>query len=311
MGTVLLMVRLLKRLNTVITICLLLASVQPVTAQFSGGTGRGESVCYYESPYSPMYFGGRGRGENVCSFYSPSAPYYSGGKGRGDAICSNYNPIIPLFEGSTGRGDAICYEINDPLSIFSGGNGRGDAFCFSDEMLLPITLDYFNVHCWNNEVTISWATLSEKDNDYFSIETSIDGNSWIPLDTIFGAGNSSTYNAYKIFSYAERDNQYYRLSQTDYDGTKVQFDPVLSQCENDPENEPEIYPNPNNGKFTIRGFGASAELAIFDATGKLVLQTNLYDDISEIDLSIQQPGMYLLKIVTSSKTHTKRAIIKP
>lgn len=282
---------------------------QILTAQYSGGVGRGDALCSFEMPYSPMYFGGISRGDAMCNYLSPSAPFYAGGSGRGDAICMNNQPLIPLFDGGDGRGDAICYEVIPPLSLFSGGEGRGDAMCFEDEIPLPIILASYSGHCWDNEVTLVWSTYSEMNNDYYLIEISHDGMNWDVVDSIPGAGTSNNINEYSATYFSNRFTNYFRLKQIDFDGTEALFNPILINCEEESLSPPILFPNPTNGNFNIKGFGDSADIQIYDASGKLIYETIVFNDYSEIKFEHSEPGMYIVRISTQKQIYTDRLII--
>ncbi|HEX2617284.1 MAG TPA: DUF2341 domain-containing protein, partial [Flavobacteriales bacterium] len=69
-------------------------------------------------------------------------------------------------------------------------------------------------------VQLSWATASEHDNDHFTVERSLDGENWTEVAQVAGAGESQG-----LLHYDARDEDpepgynYYRLLQTDHDGT--------------------------------------------------------------------------------------------
>ena len=64
---------------------------------------------------------------------------------------------------------------------------------------------------------MKWSTATEIDNDYFSIERSIDGINWQTITNVIGAGNSTSLKQYS-FTDKELNNDisYYRLKQTDF-----------------------------------------------------------------------------------------------
>jgi len=75
---------------------------------------------------------------------------------------------------------------------------------------------------------LSWITNSELNNDYFTIERSINGYEWEYVGTVEGAGTSQHSKYYELVD--EDPNfpvTYYRLSQTDCDG-EVTFYEVIS-----------------------------------------------------------------------------------
>lgn len=92
---------------------------------------------------------------------------------------------------------------------------------------LPITLIDFNVENKSTHNFISWSTESETDNDYFTVEHTFDGINYTNLATINGAGTSnSTINyTHSDFNF-ERKINYYRLTQTDYNGESESFNVI-------------------------------------------------------------------------------------
>lgn len=87
---------------------------------------------------------------------------------------------------------------------------------------LPIEIVYFDAKLNQKEtVDLTWQTQSERDNDYFTIEKSTDGINWDFLGTVDGSGTTNIPQTY----YLEDKNpsigiNYYKLSQTDFDGTR-------------------------------------------------------------------------------------------
>jgi len=91
---------------------------------------------------------------------------------------------------------------------------------------LPITLVSFEIKEVNETVEISWVTSSEENNDYFTIERSVDGTHYEIMNKVNGAGNSNEIKQYTIVDKNPMTGQlYYRLSQTDFDGKSEVFDP--------------------------------------------------------------------------------------
>lgn len=91
---------------------------------------------------------------------------------------------------------------------------------FVGATVLPIILLEFkgyNVDEHNNY--LYWTTTSEINNDYFTIERSIDAINFEPIETIGGAGNSNIETNYYFVDDSYWSNiNYYRLKQTDYNG---------------------------------------------------------------------------------------------
>jgi len=87
---------------------------------------------------------------------------------------------------------------------------------------LPIELLYFDAtyNPYKEEVVLDWITATEINNDYFTVERSMDAVKFEPILKISGAGYSNallTYSASDTLLPAGKI-LYYRLKQTDYDG---------------------------------------------------------------------------------------------
>ena len=93
---------------------------------------------------------------------------------------------------------------------------------------LPITLTSFTAKAIHNAVKITWTTSSETNNDYFTLYRSPNGFEYLELvGTISGSGNSTMVNNYSYTDeYPSNGLNYYVLTQTDYNGERVQYDPI-------------------------------------------------------------------------------------
>lgn len=86
--------------------------------------------------------------------------------------------------------------------------------------VLPITLLSFTAEAKDAQVLTSWITASEMNNDFFTIERSADARNFKPIGTVEGAGTSHSMHAYSFIDDAPLSGiSYYRLKQTDFDGT--------------------------------------------------------------------------------------------
>jgi hypothetical protein len=127
---------------------------------------------------------------------------------------------------------------------------------------LPIELLSFDGSVINSRnVLLEWSTASEKNNDYFIIERSVDGYNWLQIKNIDATGNSNTQINYTtIDNSAPRAIVYYKLSQVDFDGNSEKFDPISVNLTLDEKN---------------------CDYKFYDLNGKL------------IDINLVSPGVYL------------------
>lgn len=85
---------------------------------------------------------------------------------------------------------------------------------------LPITLLHFTAMAQGNTVRCDWATASEFDNDYFTVEKSANGVDFHAVGIVDAVGNSRALVTYDLIDPTPFAGlSYYRLRQTDIDGT--------------------------------------------------------------------------------------------
>ena len=86
--------------------------------------------------------------------------------------------------------------------------------------LLPIELTSFTVSATEYGYTFNWVTASEVENDYFTLEFSENGEEFIAIDYVSGAGTTSETTEYEYVWDANPTAEilYFRLKQTDYNG---------------------------------------------------------------------------------------------
>ena len=88
-----------------------------------------------------------------------------------------------------------------------------------DIIVLPIKLTTFQVEKNGRSNLLSWITMTEVNNDFFTLERSVDGKVFEFIESVNGAGSSSLINSYSyIDNYFLKEINYYRLKQTDFDG---------------------------------------------------------------------------------------------
>jgi hypothetical protein len=104
-----------------------------------------------------------------------------------------------------------------------------------DPTPLPVELLDFAVSKESDGNLITWETASEFQSDYFNIDKSFNGLDWNDVTTIFAAGFSTSLQKYSFFDRDIRDGYvYYRLGQTDIDGSTEIFPPIYVYRDNKP-----------------------------------------------------------------------------
>jgi hypothetical protein len=172
---------------------------------------------------------------------------------------------------------------------------------------LPITMLSFNAQSEETKIKLTWVTVSEKNNDHYTIERSKSAENWEFVSNIKGAGNSNsklTYVDYDTNPY--QGISYYRLKQTDYDGGSAYSH--IATVDFSDQAFIRLFPNPAEDKLTVffKEELNNAQISIFDSSGSLVLLSSS-DESRALqmtqDVSSLQAGMYTIKIIdTSGKT---------
>lgn len=225
----------------------------------------------------------------------------------------------------------IVEDTSDPDAI-TGGSGNGqikitigsteyrksdidaiiEAGGADEAGLLPVELLYFRAQSGMDEVVLNWATASELNNDYFTLERSRDGINFEAIGRIDGNGTIAERINYNfIDANPFLGLSYYRLSQTDYDGTTEVF-PLISVLFDPGKSIFTISPNPLESqvfKLKATGFGVSeqAELNILDLKGNHIEQKQIYtDQFGNIDAEVQlskqlKKGTYILELISGDR----------
>src|SRR5690606_29548082 len=176
---------------------------------------------------------------------------------------------------------------------------------------LPVQLLDFNARAEDSEVHLTWTTLTEINNDYFTIERSADGKGWEELVAVPGSGNTNTVRRY---SWDDRKplwgRSYYRLKQTDFDGTFT-YSSIQSVQVNKTFQDIVVYPVPARGEVFLQ-YPHSENIAIklIDRLGHEypVVPVSGWSNGSHIDISSFKPGLYYL-CVTNGRDNAYRKII--
>lgn len=179
---------------------------------------------------------------------------------------------------------------------------------------LPVSLISFTAAVENNAVQLAWSTASEENNDYFTIERSTNGVDFEVLGTVNGAGNSNSTLTYNYTDNTPaKGKSYYRLSQTDFDGTTVSFEIV--SVEFSTVKDLAVYPNPvNRGSELNIQTGADADeminVMIYNHSGMLVKSEQLYGDSSVNLANDLETGFYVVKIQSGQVSKSTRLMIQ-
>ncbi|MEQ8337900.1 MAG: DUF2341 domain-containing protein [Cyclobacteriaceae bacterium] len=222
----------------------------------------------------------------------------------GSPIGSNLRLLIDR-DGDFSTNDVTPIEgtVSGGIAVFSGVNFLdGDQFTLGNTDLsnpLPVELTSFTARPEKNAVKLTWVTATELDNDYFTVQRSIDGMNWEAILEVDGAGTSKetlTYEATDILPLPGA--QYYRLKQTDFNG-EFSFSPLVFVWFGQDLDPVKIYPNPSSDYFYLesKAYLDPGQVELINLAGKAV-KMNVIKEASKlkIDMSHHPPGIYLLRL---------------
>ena len=200
--------------------------------------------------------------------------------------------------GSNVDGNAILWDETGTPDYVNGG-------CNSISM--PVEFSKFLATAIKNTSILSFATASETNNAFFTIERSADGTSFDAIGEIKGAGNSNTTLSYDFTD--ERPFagvNYYRIKQTDYDG-QYSYSEIRSVRHKGISNV-SITPRTTEGRLDINTELEDYTIAIYNVSGQEVKKMTGMSLDQSISLETLHAGVYFVKINSRSESETVRIV---
>jgi len=185
--------------------------------------------------------------------------------------------------------------------------------------MLPIELSAFTAKTEAGAVKIKWSTLTETNNDYFTLERSIDGKNWEIINSINGAGTSTQNHSYLyVDNNPYSGTNYYRLKQTDINGDYTYSSIQSVEIKND-NLVYNVFPNPSIADEMILYIKGNCietiSIEIEDMYGRQVCSG--YAEISKSpveiklsDICLILPGTYFITIKGASFVQNKKVVVK-
>jgi hypothetical protein len=188
---------------------------------------------------------------------------------------------------------------------------------------LPVTWKSFTGTLTHAGVDLKWVTASERNNDYFEVQRSTDGETFDVLHKVPSSvgGNANFDVSYRfIDNLPQSGNNYYRIKQTDLDGAFT-FSRVIKVINSDDliGVRMDVFPNPvvgNKLNIQLRTSyrEAPVQIIIYDIAGKIMLQKSIdpeyYGQTIELDLENHlAKGIYIIKAASGEFTEKKKLIV--
>jgi len=242
-----------------------------------------------------------------------SGPYYvvfanntnTGGRfGNYNADCSQ-NRILTVHFGG-GDSDAVTYERcalsntdGDYVGFDSPGTPNYNNDGCTPSAILPIDLLYFRGKKATSGNLLEWSTTTEINNDYFTLEKSLDANNFAPIEIAYGAGNSKSEINYSFLDDTPSPGiNYYRLKQTDFDGNFSYHQTITL---NDLLDKTNMFISNNALQINLTQELSHGTIEIIDVLGRTIYSDDILK-VKAINLDRFIHGIYLVKIATPSNT---------
>lgn len=238
--------------------------------------------------------------------FFPSTGYEISGDYTGSTLSGDVLTVGPLTDSDT-------YTITAVDDNGCSGTITNPFVCIK----LPIELISFEGEAQANGNALKWLTATEIDNDYFTLEKSIDGVSFEAIHTEKGAGTTSTPQAYEYLDEQVSSGiSYYRLSQTDFDGS-TSIAGIISiertQLENIVLNN--LHPMPINNLLNIEISAQSNEqinIQIYNMAAQILISElqQIQEGINTFGINTTDlaEGIYLLEIESSGQLIQEKII---
>ena len=181
----------------------------------------------------------------------------------------------------------------------------------NDSNALPIVLLDFSAMAGKNHVSLHWSTAEEMNNSHFTIERSKNAMQWETLALIGGAGSSQEVQTYQYQDYSPYPGRsYYRLSQTDFNGTSETFE-TLSVIFDPMGIDLKIYPNPSSNFIEVNCSEVIDCLTLIDSQGRQYRVDKAYSGTmnGRFDIRHLPKGVYRV-LIHGSRTVFREKLIK-
>lgn len=223
----------------------------------------------------------------------------------------------PLYEvnGSTYTFQALLDTFgSSELGEFSLDPSRVSSCGESGASALPVEFLYFIGASNQGSVELSWSTATEKNNDHFEIENSVDGLSFSKIGEVKGNGTTNEVMKYAFVDESPQGiESYYRLKQVDYDGQHAYFNTIRVQIT--ASSGIKIYPNPTSTNSTlVVQLNNSLEpglvnVELTDLTGRIIQKKLGHGNSFELSTKSLVKGTYFVRVSINSLVFTSKILV--
>jgi hypothetical protein len=240
---------------------------------------------------------------------SPSVTYLNTAIARADIGAGSLTTIINVSD-SSNNGDTTVVDPNKNGNAGDLGENIPTPFSFG---ALPVKFIAVTASLQNSTAAVvRWQVATPMENAAtFEVEFSRDGRNWSQAGELL-INNNNRGNWQFTHLGIPGGNLYYRIRQTDHDGTYTYSRIVVLQNKANGSGYV-VYPNPASNFIAISaGYQAAgkAEIELYDATGRLLQRKRMTSNSEEINTAGYASGTYLLRIVNEGDAVTYKVMVQ-
>ena len=204
----------------------------------------------------------------------------------------------------------------------NSGDGFGDMYAMDNtDSRLPIVLLSFIAERSELGVKLKWVTTSEINNDFFTVERSVNGIDFEPILYVQGKGTSEETNTYETLDDSPLlGRSYYRLKQTDFNGAFDYSEIKMVELNSTQDETPSfsVYPNSVlagqtlNLKTKGKPVEKSVLLEMKSLNGTTIFQRNFQlskEETIEVPAGLES-GYYILRILSHDLNKTFKIMVE-
>lgn len=168
----------------------------------------------------------------------------------------------------------------------------------------PVSLISFTAKKKGNEVLVEWTTVTEQNSKDFTVEWSKDGINWQPAGVVPAAGNSNSRIDYSFIHQSPvKGVNYYRLRQSDLDGTTKYFSVVMVRF--DDGTQVTVLPNPVKDNLYLTKVKPGSAIRLNSVDGKTLYSTTAGSENITINMKGYPAALYLLTVTDQTNQSGK------
>ncbi|PSR13658.1 MAG: hypothetical protein DA408_04705 [Bacteroidetes bacterium] len=220
-------------------------------------------------------------------------------------------PANTTYSGTTANWG--CYPFLPSGNVLVSDTHNGLFVVQLNLSVFPVELVGFSARAAGKTVQLSWATLSETNNAFFTVERSTNGRDFLPLLQVPGSGNSQQQQDYRALDPKPLPGKnYYRLKQTDFDGqhaySAIEVVDFVGEAVR-------VFPTLVTGTAPVQlylptAYGSGGRVEVVNVQGQVVFAQAL---AGEWQVDLQLPplpnGMYFLKFQYEQTRQVERLLL--